>query len=38
MKSFPVVIVGGGPSGSTLAHFLKEKGIESLIIEKSKSF
>lgn len=38
MKSFPVVIVGGGPSGSTLAHFLKEKGIESLIIEKANHF
>lgn len=38
MEKHDVIIIGGGPSGATLAHYLKEKGIESLIIEKGKPF
>ncbi len=29
-----VVIIGGGPGGSAMSMFLKERGIESIIIEK----
>ncbi len=34
MECVDVLIVGGGPAGSSLAHFLKEKGIDSLIVER----
>jgi len=33
---YDVTIVGGGPAGSTAAKFLSEKGIKTLIIDKSK--
>ncbi|MGB7133617.1 MAG: NAD(P)/FAD-dependent oxidoreductase [Candidatus Sulfotelmatobacter sp.] len=35
-RSFPVVIIGGGPAGSCTAMFLKQLGIESIIIEKER--
>lgn len=38
MEKYDVVIIGGGPAGSTLAHFLKDKGFESIIIEKGDEF
>jgi len=33
---YDVTIVGGGPAGSTAAKFLSEKGIKTLLIDKSK--
>lgn len=38
MEKHDVIIIGGGPSGATLAHFLKEKGIYSVVIEKGNHF
>ncbi len=35
-KSFDVVIVGGGPAGSTAAYLLKKEGFQVLLIEKEK--
>lgn len=34
MEKFPVIIIGGGPAGASLSIFLKQEGIDSLIIEK----
>jgi len=31
---FDVIIVGAGPSGSTLGYYLSHKGFKVLIIEK----
>ncbi|GAQ95575.1 geranylgeranyl reductase [Thermodesulfovibrio aggregans] len=33
-----VLVVGGGPAGSTAARLLAEKGIETVLIEKNLSF
>lgn len=33
---YDVTIVGGGPSGSTAAKFLSDKGIKTLLIDKSR--
>ena len=38
MKRHDVIIIGGGPAGATLAHYLKEKGIDNVIIEKGMPF
>lgn len=35
-KIYDVIIIGGGPSGSTLAHFLVQDGLDVLILEKEK--
>src|SRR5271170_6241420 len=35
-KKHEVVIIGGGPAGTCTAMFLKQKGIQSIIIEKEK--
>ena len=35
-QNYPVVIVGGGPAGTCTAMFLKQLGIQSIIIEKEK--
>lgn len=36
MKNINTIILGGGPSGLCCSHYLKEAGIENLIIEKNK--
>jgi len=36
MLQFDVVVVGAGPAGSTAAKFLSEKGVNVLLIDKSK--
>ncbi|MFL5762670.1 MAG: NAD(P)/FAD-dependent oxidoreductase [Bacteroidia bacterium] len=36
MQLFDVIIIGGGPSGSTCASFLSQKGMKVLILEKEK--
>ncbi|MFN2282370.1 MAG: NAD(P)/FAD-dependent oxidoreductase [Anaerolineales bacterium] len=36
MRSYPVVIVGGGPAGSACARRLVEKGVECLIVDKEE--
>ncbi len=33
-KKFDVIIIGGGPSGLTLAHYLQVKGVNYAILEK----
>ncbi|BAL81104.1 FAD-dependent monooxygenase [Caldisericum exile] len=38
MEKHDVIIIGGGPAGATLAHFLGEYNIESLVIEKGHHF
>jgi len=38
MEKHDVVIIGGGPSGATLAHFLKEKNIDSIVVERGTHF
>lgn len=38
MEKHDVIIVGSGPAGSTLAHFLGSFNIESVVIEKGKPF
>lgn len=35
MRSYPVVIVGGGPAGSACARKLSEAGVDCLIIDKA---
>lgn len=35
-KKFDVLIIGGGPAGLTLAHYLQEKGVNYAILEKGK--
>src|SRR5271170_942790 len=35
-KKHEVVIIGGGPAGTCTAMFLKQKGIQSIIVEKEK--
>lgn len=35
MQDIDVLIVGAGPAGSTLSHFLLKEGIEHLLIDKS---
>ena len=35
---YDVVIVGAGPSGSTAAKFLSEKGIKVLLVDKDKRY
>ena len=32
-KSFPIIIIGSGPAGITIARKLEEKKISSLIVE-----
>ena len=34
----PVVIVGGGQAGLSLAHCLREEGIDSLVFERHRAF
>jgi 3-(3-hydroxy-phenyl)propionate hydroxylase len=36
-RSYPVVIVGGGPAGLTLANLLGTQGIEVLLVERNPS-
>jgi len=36
MNYYPVIIVGGGPSGITCSYYLKQKNIDHLIIEKGE--
>ncbi len=36
MEKYDVVILGGGPGGSCTALFLKQMGIQSIIVEKEK--
>jgi len=38
MEEYDVLIIGAGPSGTALAQYLKEKSINSLIIEKGMPF
>jgi len=38
MENYDVIIVGGGPAGSTLAHFLGSYGINSVVLEKGVPF
>lgn len=35
MKSYPVVIIGGGPAGLTAGYELVKKGINSIVLEKA---
>lgn len=35
MKSYPVVIIGGGPAGLTAGYELIKKGIKSIVLEKA---
>ncbi len=34
MKNKDIIIIGGGPSGAVLGRFLKENGVDNLIIER----
>jgi len=34
--NYDVIVVGAGPSGSTVAKFLSEKGVKVLLIDKDK--
>src|SRR2546428_12657063 len=36
MKLYDVLIIGGGPTGSTAASLLAEKGLKVLVLEKEK--
>jgi flavin-dependent dehydrogenase len=36
MEQFDVIIIGGGPAGSTCASFMAEKGMNVLVLEKEK--
>ena len=36
MNQFDVIIIGGGPSGSTAATLLSQKGYRVLLLEKEK--
>lgn len=38
MEKHDVLIIGGGPSGATLAHFLKEMNIDSVVVERANHF
>lgn len=33
---YDVIVIGGGPAGSTVANFVAEKGYNVLIVEKSR--
>jgi geranylgeranyl reductase family protein len=35
VQSFDILIVGGGPAGSTLAHSLKDSGLSTAILDKA---
>jgi putative flavoprotein involved in K+ transport len=37
IQDYPVIIVGAGPAGLTLAYHLKKLGIDPLIVEKGES-
>jgi len=34
MERSDILIIGGGPAGSSLAHFLKDRNIDSIVIER----
>lgn len=36
MKDFDIIIIGGGPAGSTAAYYLGLKGIKTLLIDKNR--
>ncbi|MFL5763907.1 MAG: NAD(P)/FAD-dependent oxidoreductase [Bacteroidia bacterium] len=36
MKMYDAIIIGGGPTGSTAATFMAEKGLSVLVLEKEK--
>ncbi|MGC8690027.1 MAG: FAD-dependent monooxygenase [Caldisericum sp.] len=38
MEKHDVIIIGGGPAGATLAHFLGNYNIETLVIERGEHF
>ena len=35
MRSFDVIVVGGGPAGASAARMLGEAGIQTLLLDKS---
>jgi putative flavoprotein involved in K+ transport len=35
---FPVVVIGGGQAGLSVSHYLKQRGIEHLILEEKVAF
>ncbi len=36
-QHFPVIIIGGGQAGLSLAHYLQQRGIEYLVLEKHQA-
>lgn len=34
-KDYPVVVVGGGQAGLSVSHYLKQQGIEHIVLEKN---
>ncbi len=38
MRNYDVIIIGGGPAGATLGQYLKERGIDCLLIERGTSY
>ncbi|MGZ4117963.1 MAG: NAD(P)/FAD-dependent oxidoreductase, partial [Bacteroidia bacterium] len=36
MEKYDVIVIGGGPAGSTCASFLADKGVKVLVLEKAK--